>query len=77
VTLAARGQGRSHAARLAEEGVDIIPIDLCKQLLWAKRYVEYIREQGLPPLPPRRRLTHQKLNTTDQEEDANGNPGLE
>ena len=30
VTGAARGQGRSHALRLAEEGADIIAIDICK-----------------------------------------------
>jgi SDR family mycofactocin-dependent oxidoreductase len=30
VTGAARGQGRSHAVRLAEEGADIIAVDLCK-----------------------------------------------
>ena len=29
ITGAARGQGRSHAVRLAEEGADIIAIDLC------------------------------------------------
>jgi (+)-trans-carveol dehydrogenase len=29
VTGAARGQGRSHAVRLAEEGADIIALDLC------------------------------------------------
>jgi SDR family mycofactocin-dependent oxidoreductase len=29
VTGAARGQGRSHALRLAEEGADIIAIDIC------------------------------------------------
>jgi SDR family mycofactocin-dependent oxidoreductase len=29
VTGAARGQGRSHAVRLAEEGADIIAIDVC------------------------------------------------
>ena len=32
VTGAARGQGRSHALRLAEEGADIIAIDLCAQV---------------------------------------------
>lgn len=32
VTGAARGQGRSHALRLAEEGADIIAIDLCEQI---------------------------------------------
>jgi (+)-trans-carveol dehydrogenase len=31
VTGAARGQGRSHAVRLAEEGADIIAIDVCRQ----------------------------------------------
>jgi SDR family mycofactocin-dependent oxidoreductase len=29
ITGAARGQGRSHAVRLAEEGADIIAVDLC------------------------------------------------
>jgi SDR family mycofactocin-dependent oxidoreductase len=32
ITGAARGQGRSHAVRLAEEGADIIAIDICAQL---------------------------------------------
>lgn len=32
VTGAARGQGRSHAVRLAEEGADIIAVDLCRQI---------------------------------------------
>ncbi|MEH0574124.1 MULTISPECIES: mycofactocin-coupled SDR family oxidoreductase [Streptomyces] len=32
ITGAARGQGRSHAIRLAEEGADIIAVDVCKQL---------------------------------------------
>jgi SDR family mycofactocin-dependent oxidoreductase len=32
ITGAARGQGRSHAVLLAEEGADIIAIDVCKQL---------------------------------------------
>ena len=30
VTGAARGQGRSHAIRLAEEGADIIAVDSCR-----------------------------------------------
>ena len=30
ITGAARGQGRSHAVRLAEEGADIIAIDICR-----------------------------------------------
>jgi (+)-trans-carveol dehydrogenase len=32
VTGAARGQGRSHAVRLAAEGADIIAVDICEQL---------------------------------------------
>jgi SDR family mycofactocin-dependent oxidoreductase len=32
VTGAARGQGRSHAVRLAEEGADIIAVDLCENI---------------------------------------------
>jgi (+)-trans-carveol dehydrogenase len=32
VTGAARGQGRSHAIRLAEEGADIIAVDVCAQI---------------------------------------------
>ena len=32
VTGAARGQGRSHAVRLAEEGADIIAVDLCHDI---------------------------------------------
>ncbi|AFC47063.1 carveol dehydrogenase [Mycobacterium intracellulare MOTT-02] len=29
ITGAARGQGRSHAVRLAQEGADIIAVDVC------------------------------------------------
>jgi SDR family mycofactocin-dependent oxidoreductase len=32
VTGAARGQGRCHAVRLAEEGADIIAVDLCRDI---------------------------------------------
>ena len=32
VTGAARGQGRSHAVRFAEEGADIIAVDICDQI---------------------------------------------
>ena len=31
ITGAARGQGRSHAVRLAQEGADIIAVDICRQ----------------------------------------------
>src|SRR3984957_21266797 len=32
ITGAARGQGRSHAVRLAQEGADIIGVDICDQV---------------------------------------------
>ncbi|OLT23104.1 3-ketoacyl-ACP reductase [Pseudonocardia sp. CNS-139] len=32
ITGVARGQGRSHAVRLAEEGADIIGLDICRQI---------------------------------------------
>ncbi len=32
ITGAARGQGRSHALRLAQEGADIIAVDICDQI---------------------------------------------
>jgi (+)-trans-carveol dehydrogenase len=32
ITGAARGQGRSHAIRLAEEGADIIAVDVCEDI---------------------------------------------
>lgn len=33
ITGAARGQGRSHAVRLASEGADVVGIDVCAQLV--------------------------------------------
>lgn len=32
ITGAARGQGRSHALRLADEGADILALDVCRQI---------------------------------------------
>ncbi|HVX18835.1 MAG TPA: mycofactocin-coupled SDR family oxidoreductase [Acidimicrobiales bacterium] len=32
ITGAARGQGRAHAIRMAEEGADIIAVDICRQI---------------------------------------------
>jgi SDR family mycofactocin-dependent oxidoreductase len=32
ITGAARGQGRSHAVRLAEEGADVVAVDICAQI---------------------------------------------
>jgi len=33
ITGAARGQGRSHAVRLAQEGADIIAVDICRDVV--------------------------------------------
>jgi (+)-trans-carveol dehydrogenase len=43
ITGAARGQGRSHAVRLAQEGADIIAIDICKPIS---------RSSQIPPATP-------------------------
>lgn len=32
ITGAARGQGRAHAVRMAQEGADIVAIDICRQI---------------------------------------------
>ena len=32
ITGAARGQGRAHAVRLAQEGADIVAVDICRQM---------------------------------------------
>ncbi|MGV9870694.1 SDR family NAD(P)-dependent oxidoreductase, partial [Rhodococcus koreensis] len=32
ITGAARGQGRAHAVRLAEDGADVIAVDICAPL---------------------------------------------
>ncbi|XKH54277.1 mycofactocin-coupled SDR family oxidoreductase [Citricoccus nitrophenolicus] len=38
ITGAARGQGRSHALRLAEEGADIIAVDICEPIPGVTEY---------------------------------------
>src|SRR3954462_13740163 len=35
---AARGQGRAHAVRLAEEGADIIAVDICESVPTVTQY---------------------------------------
>ena len=35
ITGAARGQGRSHALRLAEEGAEIVALDICAEVATA------------------------------------------
>lgn len=43
ITGAAHGQGRSHAVRLAQEGADIIAIDVCKRV---------VQNSPIPPATP-------------------------
>ncbi|RZL74292.1 MAG: SDR family NAD(P)-dependent oxidoreductase, partial [Rhodococcus sp. (in: high G+C Gram-positive bacteria)] len=38
ITGAARGQGRAHAVRLAEEGADIIAVDICESIPTVVQY---------------------------------------
>ncbi len=47
ITGAARGQGRSHALRLAQEGADIIAIDIAESLPGMDRYYEGATEEDL------------------------------
>ena len=56
VTGAALGQGRSHAVRLAEEGADIIAIDVC-------RHIEAHRNRAPRPKISPRPQTSSKRST--------------
>ncbi len=47
ITGAARGQGRSHAIRLAREGADIIALDLCDDVGNVPRYYPGATEEDL------------------------------
>lgn len=47
ITGAARGQGRSHALRLAQEGADIIAVDVCETLPGMERYYPGTTEEDL------------------------------
>jgi len=71
ITGAARGQGRSHAVRLAEEGADIIAIDSCVTPKWCnypladdkdlQTTVELVEATG-------RRIVAVKADVTDKRE---------
>src|SRR6478752_3835639 len=60
ITGAGRGQGRSHALKLAEEGADIIALDVCENVIGTIGYdlatpgdldqVIAVAEQGLAEL---------------------------
>ncbi|MFJ9127739.1 mycofactocin-coupled SDR family oxidoreductase [Streptomyces sp. NPDC102340] len=45
ITGAARGQGRAHAVRLAEEGADIVAVDICHDISDALPYSLATKEQ--------------------------------
>ncbi|MGK5115721.1 MULTISPECIES: mycofactocin-coupled SDR family oxidoreductase [unclassified Geodermatophilus] len=47
ITGAARGQGRSHAIRLAEEGADIIAVDICEDIASVTPYYPLATEAEL------------------------------
>jgi SDR family mycofactocin-dependent oxidoreductase len=47
ITGAARGQGRSHAIRLAQEGADIIAVDICKNIDTVTPYYPLATEEEL------------------------------
>lgn len=45
ITGAARGQGRSHAVRLAEEGADVVVTDVCHDISDELRYALATKDQ--------------------------------
>jgi SDR family mycofactocin-dependent oxidoreductase len=47
ITGAARGQGRSHALRLAEEGADIVAVDVCEDIATVTPYYPLATEEEL------------------------------
>ncbi|RFU19137.1 mycofactocin-coupled SDR family oxidoreductase [Geodermatophilus marinus] len=47
ITGAARGQGRSHAVRLAQEGADIIAVDICEDIGTVTPYYPLATEEEL------------------------------
>ncbi len=47
ITGAARGQGRSHAIRLAQEGADIIAVDICQDIATVTPYYPLATEEEL------------------------------
>jgi NAD(P)-dependent dehydrogenase (short-subunit alcohol dehydrogenase family) len=47
ITGAARGQGRSHAIRLAQEGAHIIAVDLCESVPSVNRFYAGATEADL------------------------------
>ena len=47
ITGAARGQGRNHAVRMAEEGADVIAVDICEDIDTVTPYYHLASEEEL------------------------------
>jgi NAD(P)-dependent dehydrogenase (short-subunit alcohol dehydrogenase family) len=49
ITGAARGQGRSHAVRFAEEGADIVGVDICADIdaVGQRRGADQLQHPGM------------------------------
>jgi SDR family mycofactocin-dependent oxidoreductase len=70
ITGAARGQGRSHAVRLAEEGADIIAVDICEDVptvKYAMASKEELAETGRLVEALDRRVVTVKADVRDQD----------
>jgi NAD(P)-dependent dehydrogenase (short-subunit alcohol dehydrogenase family) len=68
ITGAARGQGRSHALRLAAEGADIIAVDLCQQIPTVRYPMstpEDLAETAAKVEPLDRRIVARQADTRD------------
>ena len=79
ITGAGRGQGRAHAVRMAEEGADIIAVDICHDIE-SNRYPlaspedlaeteRLVKEKGAASLPNRQMCVNERnsgrLSTPD------------
>lgn len=72
ITGAARGQGRSHAVRLAEEGADIIAVDICENIDTVTPYYPLATKEDLDETVRQvrargRRIVARKADTRDEE----------
>lgn len=70
ITGAARGQGRSHALRLAQEGADIIAVDICENIETVTPYYPLATEEELAETVKSvealdRRILARKVDTRD------------
>ena len=68
ITGGARGQGRSHAVLLAEEGADIIVVDLCDQIPtvgYPMATTEDL-EETVHPVETGRRIVARKADVRDR-----------